>query len=238
MLIPPRIACLSKLCDPDSSRYALWGVQFSRDEHGTPRAVVTDGRVLVETTWTEDDRDEYPVIEGLNLEPKPGFETIIPKDQLNAAAKLPPKRTLSNRIVLKNIALDEQNANGTIPVAGYDLENVKRMDIKPAEGRFPRWQDVMPNYTPVKQWQVIENNLSSKCVSLHVDAKYLAKVLEVVLASGNTGDETNTVELLVPLNRDNPIVIKRECSTGIVMPLSGDYDDNHKPEEQETIASE
>jgi hypothetical protein len=234
MLIPPRIACLSKLCDTEATRYALFGVQFSRDENSVPRAVVTNGRVLVETTWTEDGLCDYPPAAGINVEPKPGFETIIPKDQLNAAAKLPPKRMPSNKAVLLNIALDEQNANGTIPVAGYDLENVKRMDIKPAEGRFPKWQDVMVQYEPVKQWQVIENNLSNKCVSIHVDAKYLAKVLEVVLASGNSdNDEFSTVELLVPLNRERPIVVKRERSTGIVMPLGGDYGDNHKPEEDQ-----
>jgi len=231
MLIPPRIACLSKLCNPDVSRYALWGVQFSRDENCVPHAVVTDGRVLVATSWTEDDRDEYPVVEGLNLEPKPGFETIIPKDQLVAAAKLPPKR--SPRHVLTNIALDEQNSNGTVPVVGYDLENVKRVDVKPVEGRFPRWRDIMPNYSPVKQWQVVENNLSDKAVAIWVDAKYLAKVLDVVRESGaDSRDDTGcNVQLLVPLNRECAILVKRGESIGVVMPLAGDADDDKAPEE-------
>jgi len=238
MLIPPRIACLSKLCDTDNNRYALFGVQFSRDEHGTPRAVVTNGRVLVASSWEEDDKDEYPEVEGLNLEPKPGFEAIIPKTELVAAAKLPPKRTPKH--VLKNIALDEQNANGTVPVVGYDMESVKRVDVKPAEGRFPRWQDVMPNYDPVKQWQVVESGLSTKAVAIWVDAKYLAKVLDVVRESSeDASDDTgNVVQLLVPLNREMAIVVKRGESTGVVMPMAGDMNDNAKPEEESEAASE
>jgi hypothetical protein len=237
MLIPKRIACLSKLCDPSSQRYALWGVQFSRDENGVPRAVVTDGRCLLETHWSEPSYEDYPAVAGLDLEPMLGFETIIPKDQLVAASKLPPNR--SPKEILKYIALDEKNANGTIPVVGTDLETTKRLDIRPAEGRFPKWRDILPDYTIVEQWKVKRGNLSHKAVSIHLDAKTLAKLLLAVLESGEAeGDTNDAVELLVPLDRNKAVVVKRGLSTGVIMPMSGDYGDEHEPEEPEVQPQE
>ena len=231
MLIPKRIACLSKLCRNDEGRYALMGVQLSRGEDGVPRAVVTDGGCLLETHWDEPDHREYPGGE-LNLEPKLGFEAIIPKAQLVAASKLAPNRT--PKPILRWIALDEQNANGTVPAAGTDMETTQRLDIRPLDGRFPRWQDVMPSYDQVKQWQVLQNNLGHKAVSICVNAKKMATLLLAALESGELeGDTEQCVELLVPLDREKPIVVKRGGSTGVIMPLKGGYNDEHAPEEEE-----
>ena len=237
MLIPKRIACLSKLCCMEPGRYALSGVQLSRDEDGMARATVTDGHCLLTTSWMEPLPEEYPSIDGLNLEPKRDFETILPKDQLVAASKLSPNR--SRFPILMHTALDEQNANGTIPVVGTDRETTKRLDIRPLEGCFPKWRDVLPDYTIVEQWKVNRGNLHHKAVAIHLNAKAMAKLLLAVLESGEAeGDDNDAVELLVPLDRNGAVVVKRGLSTGVIMPLTGDYGDEHEPEEPEVQPQE
>jgi hypothetical protein len=51
IMIPRVVMSLWRLCDPDSSRYALGGVRFTCDAQGVTKAAACDGRYLGEFTW-------------------------------------------------------------------------------------------------------------------------------------------------------------------------------------------
>src|SRR5206468_3237806 len=119
----PEVFPISKICDCDTSRYALGGVRLERDAEG-PVAVATDGKRLIAVRWSEAPGEDYPAGVG-DTTHVDNFETIIPFKQWNEAAKLPPKRT--PKPILTNVLLEETSANGTVRMAATDLETTKQV---------------------------------------------------------------------------------------------------------------
>ena len=177
MLIPSQIFPISKVCDVESTRYALGGVHLERDAEG-PVAVATDGRRLIAVRWSEAAAGDYPggVGDTAHVE---NFETLIPAKSWNEAAKLPPKRT--SKPILANVLVEETSANGTVRMAATDLETTKQITPRSLEGRFPRWRDTMPKEQPGS-------------ITVRLDATYLAEVC-AVLAKMVTDDSSRGVDI-------------------------------------------
>ena len=216
MLIPPRILGISKLCDPESSRYALGGVRLERDKDGTPHAVVTDGRRILAVTWQEDKAQDYPSI-GLDPSPKPGFETIIPKKVCEEAAKLPPRKT--GKPILANVVIDETESNGKVHLGATDLETDRKISPKSLEGKFPRWRDHFQDYQP------------HESTTMSVDCRMLAEILTVIQKS-LLGDDQTKINLAVPHNPRRAIIITSRDHEGVESQavLAPCFTDDKKPD--------
>ncbi len=168
MLIPARIFKLHKLTDTDTSRYALGGIRFERDADGKPIAIVTDGRVLLAVQWPEDNPDDYPAGQvGLSAEHKPGFAVVVPTDACKRVGKLPPRR--SPKPVLRNVLLDEQSDNGTVPMGVTNQDEVQQVRPGQCEGKFPLWRDVYPRPTE-----------EGRTVTVQLDARILSELLRTI----------------------------------------------------------
>lgn len=140
MLVPPKIMKLTALADKEtSSRYALSGIRFERDQSGKPFAVATDGRRLASVSWSEDSPENYPAAAGFFLDHKPGFETVLSIKDCQEAAKLAPKKCF--KPILENVVIDE-SANGTLNYGATDLERTRLVNVRTLEGRYPRWREV------------------------------------------------------------------------------------------------
>ena len=95
MLVPKSAFAARKIADRASSRYALGGIEFSRDGSGKPFATATDGRCLVALTWHEADAANYPAPAGIDAAPREnGAAFILPYAACVAAAKI----KISNRV--------------------------------------------------------------------------------------------------------------------------------------------
>lgn len=148
MLVPRSLAAMGKVCDRDSTRYALGGIFFERDSKGRPHAVATDGRRLVHATWVES--DEFPESAG-DRTAVPGFETILPAEAITAAARGAKLSARMQRMRpnLNSVLIQEPGANGTVRVAATNYDTTAAADVRSIEGRFPKWRDVVPSYDPL-----------------------------------------------------------------------------------------
>lgn len=125
MLIPKAIAALAKAAtNKDDVCPYTDAVRLERTDAG-PRAVLTDGHVLLAARWAEHDHDEYPDMSargGTNAKAVPGWSGTILCGELKAAANAVPKRTTLP--ALQDIAVDEtQNGNG-VTWGATDLDSV------------------------------------------------------------------------------------------------------------------
>ena len=154
MLIPKNVFPLSVVCDTTANRYALGSVSLERRD-GKPTAIATDGKMLVATTWSEDDSDNYPG--SFDRAIVDDFDTLIPKKDWEAAGKdIPNNKTeLKRKPILRNAFLQEPGANGIVKMGAAN----KVSEVTTTEGRFPKWRDVMPAYAP------------HECVEYHCNAE-------------------------------------------------------------------
>ncbi|MFZ5832275.1 MAG: hypothetical protein ACOY3P_19490 [Planctomycetota bacterium] len=211
MLIPRKLAPISKFCDPDSTRFATGGVRLERDGDGKATAVVTDCRRLIAVEWDEMDGTEYP--NGFHTDRVPGFAAIIPEKGWNEAMKLPQKNPV--KPILKNLVVEEPTANGKVTLGATDLENDRRIAVTQIDGRYPRWQDCIPKREPHEE------------VRFNVDAKQFAETISVAgdLAEDISG-APRVVTLAVPLDPTQPLCIHvavGDCrATAVTMPFSPD----------------
>lgn len=245
MLIPQHIFAVSKICDSSASRYVLGAVKLERDENGKPHAIATDGRVLIHATWNEDDHSQYPpgVVE--TVEPKPGFECLVPEKQWNELLALAKKVGKCPKKILQNAVLDEVNCNGTVSVGATDIDTARTLKIRQPEGRFPRWTDVIPKYDLVNQTDVEEQGLGNSAVRICLDADLLAKIAQVTSQSGGHDGDRPSIALVVPLDRHKPVLIESRgplgLAEGVVMPLEckeWDREDKKAVEDRNTIEVE
>lgn len=136
MLIP---ACLKGLAAATANREharfgATTGVRVERTADGTPRAVATDGHILLVAEWEEPDGDRLPkpVRESLP-EPAPGFAQVVPSWLWRLACRQAEK-TVAQLAILS----EADPAKVRISTDDGDFE------APPEEGRFPAsWADVL-----------------------------------------------------------------------------------------------
>jgi DNA polymerase III sliding clamp (beta) subunit (PCNA family) len=217
MLVPSQIFPISKICDVESTRYALNSVQLERDAQG-PVAIATDGRRLIAVRWNEASPDEFPKSIGNPAKPDEwvaigdashveNFQVLITAKSWNEAAKLPPKK--SAKAILSNVLVEEPSANGTVRMAATDLETIKQITPRSAEGRFPRWRDVMPKE-------------QSGSITVSLDAAKLAEVC-AVLAKMVTDDSSRGVDITFT-HEEKAVTITKTLNgvsaTAVIMPLA------------------
>jgi hypothetical protein len=234
MLIKPEIFELHKLADCQPSRFRLDGVRIERaTAKSKPIAVVTDGRCMLVARWPEDDVSEYPDV-GLSTDRVDDFGVIVPAEACKKAAKLPPKRT--PKAVLRNVLLDEANANGKVAMAATDLESVDELRPTAIEGRYPKWVDCI----------LSEDVLSAdNSVSIKLSAKLLIDVLQTLVKVGGAKDADVTMTVAVKPNdpdydtplaargHDNPLTLTAVGENGaeicgVIMPLACDRKEGSK----------
>lgn len=217
MLVPKSVFAVRKIADRDSSRYALGGIRFERDEKtGAPLAVACDGRRLVAVTWNEDNADEYPAAPGLVAGKREGAQPfILPYAACDAASKIKIK---TPKPILENIVLQEPLADeNTVKIFATDCDNQHNTTARQLDGRFPRWRDVFPAYGPDD-------------ISIKFDARYLRDLLEALEATAGS-DESRAVVLTISRDdngHEKPILLTavsaNVAAAAVLMPLSVDRD--------------
>lgn len=220
MLIPRQIFNVAKLASRESTRYAINGVRVER-ENGHCKAITTDGRRLIVAQWSDEaDRPEYPASEVGSVEPTKGFAVTVPTDLWVEAGKLIPKRTC--KPVLDNCLLDETLTEmrktdkgmeqGTeIHFAATNLERTFTTRGPSCDGAFPKYQDVMPDYTI----RLPDGDGGCReAIEIGVNPVLLAEILQTV-ARIATNEECKGVRLIVPMNPNRPIVVEAETCEGV-----------------------
>ena len=152
MLIPRRVLSALTVCtDAESRRYALRGLRMERDGDKA-FAIATDGRRLMSVEWT-DAAEDVDNIDFGGLDVKPAADSdfardgciLSSKDCRDIARTAKPKvGVLKKRPGLEFIALEESSANGSVKLAASDGETTATKTVKPLEGRYPKWRDVLP----------------------------------------------------------------------------------------------
>ena len=106
-------------CDNQSTRYALGAVRLERDPSGSLEIVATDGRRLANAGIQTSPADTARI------------EALIPSKAVKAIRSM----QAVGRVLLQ---ADERNVYVTDQVGN-------RVIVRQAEGRFPRWRDVVPD---------------------------------------------------------------------------------------------
>lgn len=213
MLIPKEVFNLHKLTD-NSSRCALGGVKFERDDAGRPVAVATDGYRLMAMQWAEDGAERYPA-HVANAAAAENFSAIVPADACKKAARFKTAKAAltKNQPFLGHVVLDETASdNQAVTLAATNLESVDKICPQPLDGRYPRWRDVVPQYN------------AGEAVSVAINGDYLAE-LAAVMSQFAADDKTkNGLVLTVPTEPGRPALLSVEREDGrravaVLMPL-------------------
>lgn len=143
-------------CDNQSTRYALGAVRLERDPSGHLEIVATDGRRLANQCVQTSAADTARI------------EALIPSKAVKAIRSMAAVGTVLLQVDERNVYVTDQLGN--------------RVIVRQAEGRFPRWHDVVPSNkdavgitcttaqlaTCVRQVQTMTDK-ESRSVSLTID---------------------------------------------------------------------
>ena len=147
MLIPPSVFNAVGCASKDAHRFQLTGVLLSREADGKPVAVATDGKTLVQASWTEDDAKCFPVYPSnpVDFEAVPGYTAIIPSASCKRLEKMSVSAGLNGSDQIENIALDEKASveSKQAQFSSTDLDTVQRLDVKPIDATYPDYKVVI-----------------------------------------------------------------------------------------------
>ncbi len=216
MLIPKEVlnSGIEKVCDKESLRYALGGVLLERDssDPGLAYAAATDGKALIVLRWRDDDRAEYPTIDGCSAvdQPDEPIRAIVGADTWKTLAKMPPKR--HPREILTQLAVDERRSQGEKLVVGTTTGDESTVrTVRQLDGRFPEWRNVLDIY---------HEHASPNW--LRVDPQYLATIATIMQKA--TAQDKTAIE---SYGIAEPIVLAADGETvsgiGLIMPFTGDH---------------
>lgn len=212
MLIPPQVAKnVGKIAAKEGTRYAINGVLLQRKGDACI-AAATDGQMLLRLRWQDEDRSEYPSTDGLSVEPKTDFATLIPARDLADMAKLSPRRP--SKPIEGRIVLDEQASNGTAVFGVSDSANTQTHRVNPVDGHFPYYQDVIPRY-----------RVGHDAVEIGVTPELLSRLL-MAMSKSATSCDNKGVRMTVPIHPAKPILLESRDKeegvegTGVIMPIS------------------
>ena len=204
MFIPKCILSIFALTAQEPTRYAINGVQFSRDKNGRAQAVATNGHTLIQVKWDEKPQSGY----SLRTATVEKFTTIMPRTLVNWLSTLAEQALLEEGDNPKKINIetfaDFTNPTGTV------------ITFPAITTAFPHVNDVIPTYEIVTPG---ENEI--RAVRFLVTPQLLREVLATIskCSPGDTG-----VELIVPLNPNKPLMLKRHTDScdvvSVVMPRS------------------
>jgi hypothetical protein len=220
MLVPRSAFALASITDTGSLRYALGSVRFERDGDDKPLAMATDGRKFVVLGWSENDKDCYPPLPGINAGATldRGNALLIPAAACKEAAKFKVAvRLLNAHPVLENSVVEETalDPGQLVTIGATDGTAQSVAHVVQAEGRFPKWQDIIPATSAA----------SSHSVTL--DADHLLAMLEVIRKHVTHSDGYNPVVLTLdaanPCNSPVTLTARNadgRTACGVLMPMS------------------
>ena len=223
MLLPRTVLSLAAVADSSSSRFALGSIALERDAAGNPLAIATDGRKLLVLGWNEADTENYPVLDGIDRDARlaEGDTLLLPAAACKEANKVKLSKTvLKSKPILSNVLVDETMTEGQdIKIGQTDMSGGSVQSVRRVDGRFPHWRNCMPAVTP------------KSSVSVTLDARHLATLLDTISRHVNSDSSTPivvlTIDLAEPATR--PIHLSacdgrghRAC--GVLMPAVGDLE--------------
>lgn len=141
MLIPKNVSAVTNVASREGSRSVLQGVFIERLRDGRCSAVSTNGKLLAQATWHDDQsRDSFPVDEGVNSSPLRGFSAILPCQAIEMASKSVSR--VPGKPALENIMIDEHNENGNVVLRSTDLSSWQRQETPTLKGEYPEYNKV------------------------------------------------------------------------------------------------
>lgn len=185
---------MGKVCDRDSTRYALGGVEISAGASGRLSAAATDTRHLVAVT-----------IDG----------EITGAGSLSRPIVLPPEVIPPRRKARETLA-------DLICHAGGEIRSRAGRVMRAIEGRFPAWRDIIPHTVTGTDSVKISQFRGEpvEYVAVTIDPAFLRNVCEVIDA--RSLPEDRGCELLIPVTGEHAVYLVRRDVVGVVMPLSRD----------------
>lgn len=214
MLIPKGVLKLERVASHDKTRYAMNGILVSRDkDNGEAIAVATDGKRLIEARWDDSTlRVEFPAC-GVDLEPRKDLLVVIPGDSVKAIEKAMPRKVKfdhENMIAVQETLIDQGER---LKIATVEAGSSNVREVKPVEGHFPPYADVMPGA-----------NHSTMRVALN--ARFLLEIAEALAAAHDTREalardkndkRDPDVVVLEIKDGDSPIIVKGTgpCLNGV-----------------------
>ena len=219
MIIPSQVFKVSSLAAKENkSRYSydlglIGGVNVERKD-GRCVATTTDGRCLITASWDDTEPAKaYPDATPAVAD----FHAIIGTKAWETAGKSIPKLA-SFPDKHKYCDLDEAGANGTVKMTTLtSIQGVKgrikqEFEEPTLEGRFPRYEDVIPNAT-----------IGRDHVAIGVNPKLLAETLKAVEAVA-CDEESRGVRLIIPINPNRAMMIDASANdvdaTAVLMPIN------------------
>lgn len=189
MKVPMSVLEAHRCCDLESSRYALGGVKFETI-NGRPYAIATDGRHMVIVSWNPQEGEP--------------LEAIVSGGAM-ATALAAVKRHSS----LSMAEVTPDSVTLQISPKGSESITVK---APPVEGRFPKWQNVVPKQTPqhrtVALGAKLVRNLLAVCEAAGVDGGHIAVLFTFppddgpVLLTLST-DDVKVCGVIMPIDINN-----------------------------------
>lgn len=143
MLLPPKVLNVVKAASDDAIQYQLTSVYIERKKDAErPSVTATDGKVLAQVTWQEENWKEFPDV-GMRVDPKPGFSAIVPSKTALELSRT--KEASKSKPILNQLALDEHEANGTVTFATTDLDTTRKLEPRTIDGAYPNYSSAMPD---------------------------------------------------------------------------------------------
>lgn len=207
-VLPANIAEIARVCEVESTRYALQGVHVEI-ANGKYECAATDTRRLL-------------IVSGECLErsPAPG-RFIVEKTTTHKNKRVddkPVKAVIAKKDLLRSPGLSEDQTktlgfSQNCEAVSIAVDKRRTIEAPIMEGRFPDYKAVLPRKEPA--------------VTLHLNARYLAEILAIAAkfqVSGRTAK--NCIIDLEVRTAEDPIVIRlseqsqgSQKFTAILMPL-------------------
>lgn len=236
MLIPQSVFNVARVAEKaGGNRFATQCVQIERDkETQQPIAVATDGKRLLVVRWDEADAKDFPEVGVGNADHVKDFEKLIPAASMLEAQGMLARQNPNVQPVLRNVLLDEPNANGTVSLGCTDVTSVRKIEVRVEDGlKFPNWRLVMPIHK-----LVCYGAKENRAVSVAIDGKMLKEMIDAVQkATGN-----NLIFLHVPLDTEKTIAVKSvNLDTGVTahavqVPITGAKEGTQEEKEEKKSA--
>ena len=140
MLVPKGVLALRRMTD-DGTRYALSALRLERTPDGKCKAVVTDGKCLIQAKWDDtSDRDEFPEI-GMKLHPVAGWVGLIPNSAVDQVVKNMARKPI--KPILDNIVVEEGAAGSPVRLGTTSLETKTVIETGQVQGHFPPYEEIV-----------------------------------------------------------------------------------------------
>lgn len=251
MLIPKSIQHIVNICASENTRYAVNGIHLSRDtssadaEDHRSVAVATDGRRLLIARWQEPDIGDWPdLADRGDVNTVWDFWAIVPAKIWTEAHRSVPNGC---KPILQHVLLEERRpvkgkpsevSQPDLTLVTTDGETVRRLTSPQSDGKFPKYQDVVPalrdvfidttpeaeaDEKPVGIIKVCnETAVGEPAVTIGFDPQLLASLCDTMNAMLPEG---RGLTFTVPIDPTKAMIIRgRDCEgvdlLGVIMPYN------------------